>query len=521
MEHAGYFSIFRERWLVILLSTIVGLAIAITAAENIEKTYQADATLFLQVDAPSSGLNEQSQFSLSRIKSYVDLVASPDLLDGVVSNLGLDMTSAQLKKQLSAENPLSTVLLVVTAKADDPDLAASIANEAAAGLSRKVDQLENSSPDSKYAIRLDVTLPAQAPAGPSSPNVPVIFGLGIVGGLAVGLIAAILIERMRPRVRTASDVRRVTGLPLIAQLPRNLLPSRASGPRRVDNSLRTAASNLRAISRGHLPPVIALVPVGSRPGRPSTRLGLSRGLASTGRAVVLIESDVTAQKAARFPFADDRRGMSEALSGTVEVADALVTLESEQFRVFPAGSAAAMPTEFVTERNIGRVMASIAERVDVAVVQVDATSQPLPLEALAPVVRGAILVTSFSRTTARQLKRELSLLRILNVVPIGVIMTDVPALRQVSLLESWQAQDFVTITSEEDDRPSTTAATAKPRPRTRTAANRARAKATAAAAASNHGDDLSESGTRDETDREIAEMLDFVDSEPTSSVSDE
>ncbi len=516
MENAGYFSIFRERWLVILLSAIIGFTIATATAENLEKTYQSSATLFLQVDAPSSGLNEQSQFSLSRIKSYVDLVSSPDLLDGVVSSLGLEMTSAELKKQLSAENPLSTVLLVVTAKADDPELAASIANAAAAGLSVKVDQLENSTPDSKYAIRLDVTLPAQAPSGPSSPNVPVIVGLGIIGGLAAGLIAAILIERLRPRVRTASDVRRITGLPLIAQLPRRF-SSNGGGTGRVDNSLRTAASNLRAISRGHLPPVIALVPVGARPARPTTRLGLARGLASTGRAVILIESDVTAQRAARFPFPDSTVGLSEALSGTIDVSSALQTLTSEQFRVLPAGSPNAVPTEFVTERNIGRVMAAVAENVDIAVLQVQAYSEPLPLEAVAPVVRGAILVTSFSTTTARQLKRELSMLRILNVVPIGVIMTDVPALRQVSLLESWQAQDFVTISTEEDEAMPTSVA-AKPRARSRTAASRARAKASAAAAAAQGSTPTT---AHDDTDREIAGFLDFVDSDTPARAGDE
>jgi capsular polysaccharide biosynthesis protein/Mrp family chromosome partitioning ATPase len=456
MESAGYLRIFRERWVVILLTTIVGIAVAFGAAQSITKTYRADATLFMQVTSPGASLYERSQFSLARVKSYPDLVNSPDLLRTVIDDLGLDVTPAELRKHVSAENPINTVFVVVSADSSSPVGAADLANSAAKALSSTVDKLENkASTDSTVVVsnvQLVLSGKALTPSSPSSPNVPIIVGLGFLAGLTIGLIAAIVLERTRPRVRTAADVRRIAGLPLIAQLPpalsRKWMFGDGVAPDGVQTSVRNAASNLRAISRGQLPPVIALVPVGSRPARASSRIGIARGLANTGRMVVLIESDINAQKVSRLPVVDETPGLAEVLGGSLDVPRAVIPVKNESFQLLPAGSPFAVPTEFAAEQNIGPVVAELAKTFDVAVVQVQANSRPLSLPAIAPVVRGAVLVTSFSQTTARQLRRELSLLRILNLVPIGVIMTDVPSWRQVSLLETWQAQDFVTTTIE-------------------------------------------------------------------------
>lgn len=447
MEQAGYLRIFRDRWLVIVATVLVGLAIAVGAANSATRTYEANATLFLKVEADGASLFERSQFSLQRIKSYGDLVTRPDLLTSVISTVGLDVTPAELKGQLSAVNPVNTVLLVVTAEATDAEEAAAIANAAAAQLSRIVDEIENVADDDSSNIQLNVTIPAQTPASPSSPNVPVIIGLGVLGGAVVGLILAIILERTRPRVRAANDVRRITGLPLIAQLPLTLsyrwMFTDGIAPAAVEAALRTAASNLRAISKGNLPPIIALVPVGKRPGRAGTRIGIAHGLAATGRDVLLLETDIASQRTSRLPIIEETPGLSEVLSGKLEVSRAIVSVKNQSFKVLPAGSPYAVPSEFDTEHSVFGAMASMATTFDVTVLQAQATTRPLGLPALAPTIGGAILVTSFLRTSASELRRELSMLRALDIVPIGVIMTDVLPWRRASLLETWQEQDFV------------------------------------------------------------------------------
>lgn len=59
---------------------------------------------------------------------------------------------------------------------------------------------------------------ATAPAAPSSPSLPLHLGTGLMLGLLAGSGAAYTRDRLDTRLRTASDVERLTGLPVLADL---------------------------------------------------------------------------------------------------------------------------------------------------------------------------------------------------------------------------------------------------------------------------------------------------------------
>ncbi|MEU8362033.1 Wzz/FepE/Etk N-terminal domain-containing protein [Nonomuraea sp. NPDC048882] len=63
---------------------------------------------------------------------------------------------------------------------------------------------------------------AVPPAEPSSPSLPLHLGTGLMAGLLIGSAAAYARDRLDTRLRTAADVERLTGLPVLSDL---------SGPR--------------------------------------------------------------------------------------------------------------------------------------------------------------------------------------------------------------------------------------------------------------------------------------------------
>ena len=123
---------------------------------------------------------------------------------------------------VSAENTADTVLLVVRADAPTAQLATDIANSAATHLSELIGETENDEDDARYTVALDQVLPAVAPLAPISPQVTAITGLGGIAGLALGAIVAVYRTTTNRRLRTISDVRRSSGLPVIGQIPRRL-----------------------------------------------------------------------------------------------------------------------------------------------------------------------------------------------------------------------------------------------------------------------------------------------------------
>ena len=452
METSDYLRNFRDRWIIIIVVAVSCLLLALGVGRSITPTYAATATMFLKVESTGASLFERSQFSLQRIKSYPDLVRSPELIRAVITELGLTRSQAELSAQLSAINPADTVLLEITAEAESSDGAAAVANAAAAQLELFVDELENQQSNSSdelvsSTVQLNLTLPAQAPLVPESPNVPVIAGLGLLSGLALGMMLAILIERGRPLIRTAADVRRHTGLPLVGQVWRPKAESPKSEARRADpseTSLRESVSNIRAIFQGSFPRVIGLTTVDARAARANTRWGIARVLAESGRNVLLVEADESARSRPLSPEFDGISGLTDLLSGTgAETPSVVATMEGEKYRVLPVGARSQDLTDFDIENNVGRVFESLSDQFDVVIVQVLATSRPLSIESIRPAMSGVFVVASYSRTTASALRREVARISSIGILPIGVILSDVPPRRMRSLVADWRADDFV------------------------------------------------------------------------------
>jgi capsular polysaccharide biosynthesis protein len=448
MEPEGYFRTFAKRWFAILLCALIGIAVSAGVARAITPEYAASATLFLKVESAGASLYERSQFGLARIQSYPELVNSPELLSAVIKKLNLKMTQQQLSADISAENPTSTVLLQVTAVSADPDTAAAIANAAADQLASTVNTLENSSSTkATSSVTLNLTLPAEAPTTPQSPKVPIILGLGLIVGLAVGLIAALLLGRFDTRLKSAADIRRFSGLPLIGQLPLRLsrewnFPG-GEAPPQVLRSLEETTANIRAIYAGKFPAILAIVPVGKSPSKAGTRVGLARALASTGRRVLLVETATDAQASSGLAIPAETAGFTEVLAGSRSLTSAVTKSDAESFEVLPVGQPFGARTTFAAEKRADAVFDEFAGQYDVTLLQVSQDGEPIGLDVVAPSLHSAILVVTYARTNSHRLNGQIARMRALGIEPVGVIMTAVPQWRRAQLLESWEPGDIV------------------------------------------------------------------------------
>jgi capsular polysaccharide biosynthesis protein len=436
MENAGLLAALRRHVALVLALTLVGLVLAAVVTAVLPRTYEAKATLFLRVQAASTSLYERSQFALQRVQSYPALLDSPTLLRSVISTAQLKETTQQLAQEVTAENPTNTVLLNVTASASTPDGAAAIANAAADALAKNVNTLENNETASKNAVTLVPQISAQAPASPSSPNRPVVLGLGLVAGFVLGALLALLLERVRPRVRTIADVRRVSGLPVIAQLPR--------GGKLAEAAAATAAVNLRTIARGHVPPVVLLAPAEARAARAGAHLLTSWGLAQSGRRTVALIAPSDPIAPLGVTIAPSAPGLSELLAGRSGVNEVTVPVKDRGFEVVPTGALGVAPSAFELEHSAQQMLAPLVTARDVVVLQADLASRPLDLGTAGRLARAALLVVSRRSTTEHDLRRLLAEVRVLDIVPIGVLMTDVGA-PSLDLIETWTDTDFLRI----------------------------------------------------------------------------
>jgi len=131
VDLADYIRVVRKRWRVIAITVLV--AIAITAVQTLlsTKMYTASTQVFVSTSggSDSAQLLQGSSFTQQRVKSYAELVTTPVVLDPVIADLGLTLSSDELASHITATAPVDTVLIDIAVRDTDPALAARIADD--------------------------------------------------------------------------------------------------------------------------------------------------------------------------------------------------------------------------------------------------------------------------------------------------------------------------------------------------------------------------------------------------------
>lgn len=211
MEFKDYLNAVRRHWPTWVAATVLGVVLAAGLLQLSTPKYEARAQVF--VASSSTGT---SQIVGQRVKSYPDVASTRAVLGPVISRLELDAPFAEVRRQVSASNPVDTSQIVITASSSSPQQAASLANAVAEEFTQVVEELE-STDAGPSPVSLTVTDPATEPASPSGPATTYVLALGFVVGLLLGLALAIVRSRTSTALHDESDVRAVVddGVPVL------------------------------------------------------------------------------------------------------------------------------------------------------------------------------------------------------------------------------------------------------------------------------------------------------------------
>lgn len=180
----------RHGWKWIALTTFLGVCLGVAAAKLLPANYSATATDFVSVAPESSqGAYEASQFVNSRVPSYPELVKAPDVLEAAITDADSTLTLKKAREAVTATNPTDSSLVTVTVKDRSAVAAEKLANSVAEQLALKIMETDGAG---KAGIKVELVVPAVQPTAPTFPNLPVMIMLGLVSGLALGVVIAIL-----------------------------------------------------------------------------------------------------------------------------------------------------------------------------------------------------------------------------------------------------------------------------------------------------------------------------------------
>lgn len=181
---------------------------------------------------------------------------------------------------------------------------------------------------------------ADRPSSPSSPRKALALVAGVLGGLILGIVAALGLDALDPRLRRAEQVRSIFDAPVLATIPRQRGP-RGGGPILPDQLTPAVADGYRTLRTalsthaGGLPHSTLVTSSAAGEGKTTLAINLAASLAYGGSSVVLLEADLRHPSMAVAFGVRPRFGTEDVLAGSVKLDQALteVTAGNVQLRV--------------------------------------------------------------------------------------------------------------------------------------------------------------------------------------------
>jgi succinoglycan biosynthesis transport protein ExoP len=224
---------------------------------------------------------------------------------------------------------------------------------------------------------------------------------GLLLGLALGCVVAVLLERARGTVHGAADVARA-GLPVVAAVPRAHPRDRMSHAtgQQADVAVRRARGAL--LDRDPRPDVVAVAPAGAGGPDAGVSEAVAASFARAGHRVVLVQTD-SAPVAAGLAVGE--RGLAEAL-----LHDRLKPLELLQPSVdpllclLPAGNVDEQTRDLMTSDRLRTVLQPLVDDGHLVVLQAPGTESSDGDEIVGAADLALVVVTR-GRTRSRSVAR--------------------------------------------------------------------------------------------------------------------
>lgn len=432
----GYFlRVLRKRWRIVAAMTVIGIVAAGILSLAAPKIYSANASNFVSIAASDSGesnaLYQNSQFAMTRVESYPEVAMSPDVLQPVIDDLGLDLTVAELREQLTVVNPPSTVLIDVTAKNEDPEVAADVANSVSENLAKMIETLEQPRAGGTSPVKVSNAVPAGVPRAPTSPKTMMNLALGLVCGLTLGIFGAILRERFDTTIKTTEDLRALTGaapLGVIRNDPtfkQNSLIALTQQGATVED-LRSVRTNLKFIDVDAPPRQLVISSAIAGEGKSVLTSNLAITLAHSQLRVCLVEADLRRPRATKYLGIEPGIGLSDVVVGQYTLDQALVEWHRGLLTVLPAGDAPPDPTHLLGSQATAQVLRELRSRFDLVLIDAPPLLPVSDAAILGALSDGVILIANFGRVRRDQIDLAANSLGSVGAQLVGTILNRAP-----------------------------------------------------------------------------------------------
>lgn len=272
--------------------------------------------------------------------------------------------------------------------------------------------------------------PAIVPQRPVTDTAIRLFGMALVAGLGLGLLGAVLLDRIDRRVRYPEQVTHGLGLPILGAVPR--MKAGGNGKLAKPSETLQVIEALRGIRLGMVhahgsagPLMVTVTSPGPGEGKSFVVSNLALAFADAGHRTIVIDGDVRRGELHRLLGLSRKPGLTDFLKGTVSRDDVLQQTRYPSLHFVGGGTRMGNAPELLASPALSQLLLMLRSAYDVILVD----SPPLGA-GVDPYVLGAatgnILLVLRTGVTDRELaEAKLDMLDRLPVRVLGAILNDV------------------------------------------------------------------------------------------------
>lgn len=210
------FMMIRKRLGMIISMVILAIAIAgVLSFQVLTPVYQSSTEILVNQNPTEPGqlINQNIQTDLQLINTYSGIIKSPVILDQVVEQMKLNITTEELTEVITVNNLEESQIVTISVEDEDPLVAVNLANTTAEVFENDIKELMN-------VDNVRILSPAimKEKPEPVSPNPMLNMAIAAVIGMMLGTGIAFLLEYLDTSIKDQQDIEDILGLPLLGTI---------------------------------------------------------------------------------------------------------------------------------------------------------------------------------------------------------------------------------------------------------------------------------------------------------------
>lgn len=427
----------EKKWLIIIV-TLICMIVGYTYNSCITTPlYKSSTTLLLAKTATENAsiINQeyvnqaitQTDITLNEklVSTYSELAKSSGILSKVITNLNLNMTEEQIKKNITISEVDNTEILKVTVANTNSKQAATIANELALVFSERIKDLYNI--DNIKVV--DIAVATKSPYN-IQPKKYGIIGAGI--GFVASVVFVLFMNLIKNTARTAKQVERNTNISVLATISKDKstadeLTTFVDNRSSITESFKGLRTNIKFYKKEKIKS-IAITSSVPEEGKSWISSNLATIFAKNGEKVLLIDADMRRGRQHSIFDVKQKNGLSELLkTGDIEnIGEYIQKTNINNLHILTCGELTQDSSELLLTNIFEKAVEILESYYDMVIIDTTPNSIVTDGTIISRLVDTNIIVTKYNHTDLETIDRIKDNIKKVGGDVLGLVINQIP-----------------------------------------------------------------------------------------------